>query len=108
MGVEICSPKSQVIISIGASSYKIQLSSRQRSTNQLNIVNFSYNHDSYTIATMCSGAAMSKQSDGNSMYNVLTDKSCVQSLAEGDLCVLGGIYVVYSGSARYTTYTDWI
>jgi len=56
---------------------------------------------------MCSGAAMSKQSDGNPMYNVLTDKSCV-SLAEGDLCVLGGIYVVYSGSAGYTTYTDWI
>jgi len=50
---------------------------------------------------------MSKQSDGNPMYNVLTDKSCV-SLAEGDLCVLGGIYVVYSGSAGYTTYTDWI
>jgi len=44
---------------------------------------------------------MSKQSDG------VSNSSIVKSTVSGDLCVLGGIYCVYWGSASYTTYTDW-
>jgi len=48
---------------------------------------------------------MSKQSDGLSDNLVLAPVK--SSSVCGELCVLGGIYCVYCGSASYTNYTDW-
>jgi len=54
---------------------------------------------------MCSTPAMSKQSDGCNRKYDMSMSGANKSVRK--LCVLGGIYYVYSGSAPYSSYTDW-
>ena len=55
---------------------------------------------------MCSTPAMSKQSDGFSTIKCdVYMSSAYKSVRK--LCVLGGIYYIYLGSAAYDSYTDW-
>lgn len=57
---------------------------------------------------MCSTPAMSKQSDG--CLTTITTCVCPSSacLSLRKLCVLGGIYYIYSGSSFYASWTDWV
>lgn len=56
---------------------------------------------------MSSTPGMSKQSDGCClvMSEGVSMSSAWKSVRK--LCVMGGIFYVYSGSADYTSFTDW-